>query len=177
MPETLNQDAGRVIVVLGMHRSGTSLVTRGLAALGVQLGDNLASESSPDNLKGHWEDRDILELNERLMAALALQWDVVGAADEALMAVPSLEPLVEAARTLVAAKTAGNAAWAFKDPRTVRLWPFWRRVFASGVQGGPDFVWVSAASVAGCAVAGAPGRFHSLEIKSALDEPQRHSLR
>ena len=133
---------GRVIVVIGMHRSGTSLVTRGLGALGVQLGDNLSTDAAPDNAKGHWEDRDILELNERLMTTLALQWDVVGAADDALMAAPSLAPLVEQAGLLVEAKTAGNAAWAFKDPRTARLWPFWRRVFAEAVGAKPDFVWV-----------------------------------
>ena len=133
---------GRVIVVIGMHRSGTSLVTRGLGALGVQLGDNLSADAAPDNAKGHWEDRDILELNERLMTTLALQWDVVGAADDALMAAPSLAPLVEQARSLVQAKTAGNVAWAFKDPRTARLWPFWRRVFAEAGGAKPDFVWV-----------------------------------
>ena len=133
---------GRVIVVVGMHRSGTSLVTRGLQAMGVQLGDNLSVDAAPDNAKGHWEDRDVLELNRRLMRVLALEWDVIGAGDEALMAAPSLMPLVEQARSLVEAKTAGNTAWAFKDPRTARLWPFWHRVLAQGRWGKPDFVWV-----------------------------------
>ncbi len=136
-----NPREGGVIVVLGMHRSGTSLATRGLRALGVSLGDNLVAEPSPDNAKGHWEDRDVLAFNEKLMAALALEWDVVGAADDAIMDAPSLAPLVEEARTLIAMKAVGGV-WAFKDPRTARLWPFWRRVFADGDHGQPDFLWL-----------------------------------
>ena len=64
------------------------------------------------------------------MAALALEWDLIGEADDALMAAPSLDPLVDEARSLVLSKVAGNGVWAFKDPRTARLWPFWRRVFS-----------------------------------------------
>ena len=127
---------------MGMHRSGTSLVTRALQALGVSLGANLSVEASPDNVKGHWEDRDVLAFNERLMAALALDWDLIGEADDALMAARSLDPLVDEARSLVLSKFAGKECWAFKDPRTARLWPFWRRVFSGSGLTQPHFVWV-----------------------------------
>ena len=143
MPEARDIDTkNRAIVVMGMHRSGTSLVTRALQALGVSLGENLSTEAFPDNVKGHWEDRDVLAFNERLMAALALEWDLIGEADDALMAAPSLDPLVDEARSLVLSKVAGNGVWAFKDPRTARLWPFWRRVFSDEGLGQPHFVWV-----------------------------------
>ncbi len=136
------ESQNRVIVVMGMHRSGTSLVARALEALGASLGENLAIEASPDNAKGHWEDRDILSFNERLMATLALDWDLVGESDDALMTAPSLEPLVAEARALVGSKLVDDRAWAFKDPRTARLWPFWRRVFSDSAPGKPGFVWV-----------------------------------
>ncbi len=45
----------RVIVLLGMHRSGTSPITRGLKALGVELGEDLLP-SAPENPTGFWED-------------------------------------------------------------------------------------------------------------------------
>ena len=131
----------RVILVVGMHRSGTSLATRALQALGVALGDNLAIEPAPDNAKGHWEDRDLIELNKQVLAALALQWDLVGANDAALMDAPSLQPLVEQAQALLRAKAAKHPVWAFKDPRTARLWPFWRRVLLAGEQFHTSFVW------------------------------------
>ena len=127
---------------MGMHRSGTSLVTRALQALGVSLGENLSTEPSPDNARGHWEDLDVLAFNERLMGALALKWDLIGEADDALMSAPSLRPLVEEARSLIASKAVDGRSWAFKDPRTARLWPFWRRVFSDSAFGKPYFVWV-----------------------------------
>ena len=125
-----------------MHRSGTSLVTRALQALGVSLGENLSTEPSSDNTRGHWEDLDVLAFNERLMGALALKWDLIGEADDALMSAPSLRPLVEEARSLIASKVVDGRSWAFKDPRTARLWPFWRRVFSDSAFGKPHFVWV-----------------------------------
>ena len=124
-----------------MHRSGTSLVTRGLNALGVPLGDDVLTRSAPDNEKGHWEDVDVREFNERLMASLALQWDVIGAGDEAAMGAESLMPAVEEGRALVESKLGGSRSWAFKDPRIGRLWPFWRRVLVGDPQWRVAFVW------------------------------------
>ena len=132
----------RVIAVIGMHRSGTSLATRALQALGVALGDNLAVEPAPDNAKGHWEDWDVIELNKQVLSALALQWDLVGANDEALMGAAGLAPLVERGQALLQAKTAKHPIWAFKDPRTARLWPFWRRVLLEENHFHTSFVWV-----------------------------------
>jgi len=106
------------------------------------LGGNLAVESAPDNVKGHWEDRDVLEFNKRLLAALALEWDVLEPGDGALMGASSLAPMVEEAQALVGSKVAGHGAWAFKDPRTARLWPFWRRVLVGNAQFELNFVWV-----------------------------------
>ena len=134
-------ESARVIVVVGMHRCGTSLVTRGLNALGVPLGDNVLTRFAPDNEKGHWEDIDVREFNERLMASLALQWDVIGAGDETAMGAASLAPVVEEGKALVGSKLGGARMWAFKDPRIGRLWPFWRRVLVGDPQWGVDFVW------------------------------------
>ena len=160
-----------------MHRSGTSLVTRALQALGVSLGENLSIEASPDNAKGHWEDRDVLAFNERLMAALALEWDVIGEADDALMAAPSLGPLVDEARSLVASKAIDDRAWAFKDPRTARLWPFWRRVFSGDAPAKPQFVWVIRhPRPVALSLTGRNG-FAPREVASALVESQHRSVR
>ena len=53
-------------MVLGMHRSGTSAITKGLEVLGVNLGDNLLPPKD-DNPKGFFEDRDLVNLNERVL--------------------------------------------------------------------------------------------------------------
>ena len=65
----------RVIVVLGMHRSGTSVLSRGVQCLGVDLGDNLKTAPNPANPKGYWEDKDMVSINEELLSQLGLRWD------------------------------------------------------------------------------------------------------
>ncbi len=66
----------RAIVVLGMHRSGTSAVARGLQALGVYLGDDFL-DAQPENPTVYWEDRGIVELNERALKTLHLDWILI----------------------------------------------------------------------------------------------------
>ena len=65
----------KVIIVLGMHRSGTSAVTRGLKALGVELGDNLMPPVANNNETGFWEDLDLNSLNEEILALVGSNWN------------------------------------------------------------------------------------------------------
>ena len=65
--------AATAILVLGMHRSGTSAVTRMLNLRGAELGRDLLPPKE-DNERGFWENRAILELHEALLAGLRLRW-------------------------------------------------------------------------------------------------------
>lgn len=126
MPAGFVALSSRAIVVIGMHRSGTSAVARGLAALGVDLGNDFL-DAQPENPTGYWEDRGIVELNERVLRRLGLNWD-----DSA-----PIEPVKfsgwrmwrlrrEAIRYL--RRFTSLPLWGFKDPRTIRLLPFWLQV-------------------------------------------------
>lgn len=55
-----------ILFVLGMHRSGTSAVTRVCALLGAQLPETLmgATESNP---RGHWESDSIVNFNNQIL--------------------------------------------------------------------------------------------------------------
>ena len=64
-----------IIVVLGMHRSGTSLITRSLQVLGVDLGEHLIPAISGDNDKGFWEDVDINDFDNALLTKIGSAWD------------------------------------------------------------------------------------------------------
>ncbi len=64
------------VIVLGMHRSGTSALAGMLSMLGVQFGDSLMAPQA-DNSKGFWEHRDIVGLNDRILAAFDSSWDDV----------------------------------------------------------------------------------------------------
>ena len=84
--------SSRAVLVLGMHRSGTSALARGLEMLGVYLGNDFLSPQ-PDNPTGYWEDRNIYELNERLLAAFGLKWEDVALIDDARWEEPEVEVL------------------------------------------------------------------------------------
>ena len=56
----------RLTFILGMHRSGTSLITKAVQVAGVDLGDNLLPPG-PDNPTGFWEDADVMQLKRYLI--------------------------------------------------------------------------------------------------------------
>jgi len=70
------------ILITGMHRSGTSFLSRSLNLAGVHLG-NLKSLTSnewqfnDDNLKGHWENKKFLELGNKTLSNNNGSWHEV----------------------------------------------------------------------------------------------------
>ncbi|MFL1406147.1 glycosyltransferase [Marinobacter sp. M1N3S26] len=120
----------RVIVVLGMHRSGTSAITRGLQVLGADLGPELMPGIKGDNDKGFWEDLGCYRINERILEKLDSAWDAVGTVSEQALTGEKLAEEYSDAVTLIRDRLAQVDAFAFKDPRTVNLLPFWQKVFA-----------------------------------------------
>lgn len=98
------------VVVLGMHRSGTSMVAALLQSLGVNMGENLL-EDCPDNPRGHFEDMDFLNMNKRILRENGGSW--LSPPDE--LRIPyHLRKQIDG---LMARKTNGKP-WGWKDPRT-----------------------------------------------------------
>lgn len=119
----------RVVVVLGMHRSGTSALAAGLAATGVELGGDLLPGGRDENPKGFFEDEWILDFSERLLAELGCRWDSTLLLERGWWKATVLDPLrLEAARNL-RERFGDVSCWGFKNPRTARLLPFWQDVF------------------------------------------------
>lgn len=118
----------KIIVVLGMHRSGTSAVTRGLEALGVNLGDNFVPDNW-DNELGFWEDADIVAFNEDLQKKLGYLWYGSTVVNEISWDDTILIEAQEQAKNLLEKKINQNSIYAFKDPRTAVLIEFWLKIF------------------------------------------------
>lgn len=119
--------AGRPLLVLGMHRSGTSSFVGLAARLGAELGSDLL-EADPWNPRGYGEHRGVVEIHDRFLAAQGLRWDAPrrpghfegAAADEARAAL----------RALLAREFASAPLFAIKDPRLCRLLPLWKPLLA-----------------------------------------------
>jgi hypothetical protein len=123
----------RVVVVLGMHRSGTSLLANLLTALGVDLGDNLLPADA-NNQAGYWEQQDIYQAQDELLNYLGRRW--IG--PEGSLPFPSewwrlpeVAPFKERLVSIVRNEVeCAHGIWGFKDPRTSRLLPLWNEIFA-----------------------------------------------
>jgi hypothetical protein len=115
----------QLIIVLGMHRSGTSAITRGLTTMGVDLGDNLLQPQA-SNSKGFWEDLDFVVFNDELLAALGQNWNSMTPIAATMVDLLRMEGYLLRAVELLRRKMAGTALLGLKDPRMAKLLPFWR---------------------------------------------------
>lgn len=120
----------KIVVVLGMHRSGTSALTRGLEALGVSLGDNLMPPCEGNNEKGFWEDLEIVALNDALLAELGMSWHGMGMLHATPIWSSLLDgPLGARAERYLLEQSTRFTLFGMKDPRMSRLLPFWKEIF------------------------------------------------
>lgn len=117
----------KVILVAGMHRSGTSALTRVLNLAGLPLPSNLMPPAV-DNTDGFWEPVDIVNLHNAILSSLGSDWD-----DH--REIPAAWFTSEAARQAgvhleewISSEIAGKDALLVKDPRVCRLLPLWQGV-------------------------------------------------
>ena len=118
------------LVILGMHRSGTSSLAGLVSRLGCDLGDDLL-EANEWNPLGYGEHREVVERHDALLRTLGLSWDSARAPDLESAAVRATEVDFVA---LLERDFVDSALLALKDPRLCRFLPLWRRVFdATGI--------------------------------------------
>ncbi len=122
-----DQSRSCAVVVLGAGRSGTSAATRGLAALGVDLGDRLR-RGWGKNPTGFFEDRDILAINQRLKRILGVRGDSVRLIDAEAWQAPDVGALRAEAVDTLGRRFGGSPLWGYKYGRTLRFLPFWQAV-------------------------------------------------
>ena len=120
--------AQSAIVIVGVGRSGTSAITRGVQALGVELGDRLRPGGGK-NPTGFFEDENLLAINKRLKRLLRIRGDSVRLIDGEEWQAPAVRALQQEAIETVRRRFGQYPLWGYKYARTLRLLPFWREVF------------------------------------------------
>ena len=116
-----------VIPVLGAGRSGTSAITRGLAALGVDLGDKLRRPGGK-NPTGFFEDNDVLAISKRLKAALGIRGHTLRLLDDAEFETPQMRAIQSRAIQTLGSRFGETPLWGYKYSRTLRTLPFWEGI-------------------------------------------------
>ena len=115
-----------MILILGMHRGGTSALAGGVAALGAGFGERLMQAVPDQNAKGFWEDLDVVSTDDRVLLALGRTWDSIEPIAPDEWKQPELERLADEALELLKQRLDEHRVWAVKDPRASRLLPFWQ---------------------------------------------------
>ena len=113
------------LVVIGMHRSGTSATTGALRCLGIQLGKKLYTGHQNINAKGYFEHSDIADTNEEALLALASSWDDILIKPDNWWRSEVLHPYTKKIKEYIRKDFSKSQLWAIKDPRVCRLLPWW----------------------------------------------------
>lgn len=117
------------LLILGMHRSGTSCLAGTIEKAGLYMGD--VHKKNPFNKKGNRENQHIMLLNEDLLAFNNISWDNPFLAKKLNWTLDH-----EKRRDLILhdlhhqAAVVSQGYWGFKDPRNLITLSFWEEGLA-----------------------------------------------
>lgn len=114
----------QAILVLGMHRSGTSALMRICNLLGVSIGNNLLPPRH-DNETGFWEHAEMVDIHDALLKTLGSGWDDIRPLPENWLQLPEVQPFKEQLKQVITRDFEGQSLWGIKDPRLALLAPLW----------------------------------------------------
>lgn len=115
------------IVIAGMHRSGTSMVTRLLNLCGLYLGDEKdLVPKEEDNPEGFWENAKFQLINDEILALFDGAWDAPPAFERNWEFSPYLTSATKNAQQAIK-EISSTSPWGWKDPRNSLTLPFWQK--------------------------------------------------
>lgn len=118
------------VVVLGMHRSGTSALAGVLSLLGCDQPTTLMVPNK-NNEKGYFESGKLYQLHTQLFASAASRWDDWLPMPAGWFGSARASEFHDRALTTMTGEFGGSSLFVLKDPRICRLVPFWEDVLAA----------------------------------------------
>jgi len=128
-PRLAATPARQALIVLGMHRSGTSALTRMFNLLGADLPRNVMGPGR-GNDAGHWESADLVVVHDELLASAGSRWDDWRAFNPEWSTSGMAETFRARLLAIVQADFQTSPLFLLKDPRICRFMPVWRDVLA-----------------------------------------------
>ncbi|HVG47264.1 MAG TPA: sulfotransferase, partial [Rubellimicrobium sp.] len=123
--EREQQQVRQALVVLGMHRSGTSALSGALHHMGATM-PRTPMPGTPNNPFGHFESLKVWELNEAILEATGSSWDDCLRFDADWLASSPGREMGLRAQAVLAEEYGSEAIVLLKDPRICRFFVFWR---------------------------------------------------
>lgn len=113
------------LIVLGMHRSGTSALAGVLAMAGADPGPSLIPGVAEVNPKGFWEHQDIVAIHDNLLEFFHSSWDDERPLPEYWWQLPAADRFRDELLAVLHRDFTASPLWLLKDPRLCRLLPLW----------------------------------------------------
>jgi hypothetical protein len=116
------------ICILGMHRSGTSLITRMLNLCGLYIGQQRdMMPPTGDNPDGYWENLKFLDINDEILRRFGGAWDhPPRVPDDWQEQITSAR--LDTRSTVLLREFDDREPWGWKDPRNSLTLFFWRNL-------------------------------------------------
>ena len=118
----------QVLVITGMHRSGTSLTASLLQKAGLPIGENLLGPAR-GNLRGHFEDIDFYHFHDNILNRLGKHYLTQTAFDIADLT----ESEIQQAQELVQNRN-DKLVWGWKEPRTSLFLELWDQLLDDNIK-------------------------------------------
>ncbi len=122
--ETQSRD---LVLIIGAHRSGTSVFTQILSVLGYDLGKTLMPPSF-DNPRGFWENQKIVGIHEKLIKRFHKNWTTAGFLPSDWLLSDTAEETVEELEQVLVEDFNKKDPILIKDPRLCMLLPIWQTI-------------------------------------------------
>ena len=152
--------------IMGMHRSGTSLMTGALSLCGLYVGNNLLS-GARDNPRGHFEDRRFLNINNQILIRNGGSWK----APPLALGYAGQRDKMSGFLRLPDWRGRDRVGW--KDPRICLTFPLWHELYYPEVT---RIVWMSRSKNAIAASLKARNGFTKRRSFELIDFYQRNAL-
>ncbi|MGO9337249.1 MAG: sulfotransferase family protein [Terracidiphilus sp.] len=125
----------RPIIILGMHRSGTSLTADVVRRWGASAGEQELLPPNRKNPRGYWELAALVSLNDDLLAAVnsGVFLPPSDKAHQTLVDLATSGPYRERALHLLHSMENHDRPWFWKDPRLAILLPFWKKLWGEAI--------------------------------------------
>lgn len=114
----------QAVLVLGMHRSGTSALSGVLASLGAKPPRTLLPQAK-DNPKGFWESAELMKFHDRILASSGSRWNDWEEFNPDWLDSVVAEQFMDLLPSLIEQEFGDARLLLLKDPRMCRFVPFW----------------------------------------------------